>query len=383
MHVRTEQQGVTLIELLITMAILSLILAGIYGMLNAANQTYVNTRALVENQQTSRQIINYLLFRLREIDGSGLVKDPRYCTDCHTMDIDNDAGNNDDGIPCPKDVRIPRRSLYIENLTTLPLVTLNGIDSTYQNLPGYNSITFWADLLPITGFPDEFTDSPSVGAYSSERDGVWRLIPARDEETPGIYDPGPDREVLYYDLNDNGLFDYYAEKWRYSLKKSADYDSFELIEELSFTHTTDKGGTLDVSSKNDSTFVPYTAPVAYGITGLSIKVIPRIAPNDYPAPADRKLMNRSCGEDIGSADIDTCHGNKVGDKGRPDWLNVYENETAFSYARFVTTHPWWNIKALALEVATVDPQGLKFMKMKQMLIPRNLEVNQEYYVAPF
>ena len=130
--------------------------------------------------------------------------------------------------------------------------------------------------------------------------------------------------------------------------------------------------------------MPYTAPVAYGITGLGIKVIPRIAPSAFTAPEDTKLMAiGSCGEGRGSADIDTCHGNRVGNKGRPAWLNVYENETAFSYARFVSTHPWWNIKALALEVATVDPQGLKFMKMKQMLIPRNLEVNQEYYVAPF
>jgi hypothetical protein len=357
------------------------LLAGIYGLLDAANRSYRDTRALVERQQTARQVLNYLLFRLREIDGSGLVKDPRYCQDCHTPEIDDDQNKDDPRIPCPQDVRIPRRSLYIENLTTLPVENLAGVDSVYQGLSGYNSITFWADLLPITGLNDEFTDSPSNAAadttYSANRNRVYDLTDDKDGDND--YDPGEDAEILYYDLNDNGNYDYYAEKWTFSLRKHETDNSFELIESLSFEHTTEEGGFMNLTSKNTSTYEPYTAPIAYGLTGLGIQVIPRVPPSNYPTPTSTQLMDTGCGAGRGSPNIDTCHGSKVGDVGNPAWLNIYENETAFSYARFVETHSWWNIKAISLEVATTEPQGRKFMKMKQVLIPRNLEVNQEYY----
>ncbi|PIE31786.1 hypothetical protein CSA56_17325 [candidate division KSB3 bacterium] len=371
---REGQRGVTLIEMLVTVVILGFILAGIYSMLNVANKTFLNTRALVENNQTSRQVLNYLLLRLREIDGSGLVKDPRYCKDCHTPEIDNDQDVDDPYIPCKLDVRIPRRTLLIENLTTLSLPTLSGIDATYQNLSGYNSITFWADMLPVTGYPDEFTDSPSVGVASSNRNGVWDLT--YDKENKNIYDPGSDREVLYYDVNDDGEYDFYAEKWSFFLRKHPEYNSFELMETLSFEHTTDKGGYMNFTAMNASSYEPYTAPVAYGLTGLGIKPVLRFEPGNFPNPRATKLMDTSCGMGSGSSDIDKCHGNKATNQD----FNIYQNETAFDYAQFTKTHPWWNIKAFSLEVATVDPQGKKFMKMKQVLIPRNLEVNQEYYV---
>lgn len=371
----TRAGGFTLLELLVSIAILGLVLAGIYGLLDSANRTYLNTRSLIKNQQTNRVVLNYLLFRLRQIDGSGLTKDPRSCKDCHTADIDKDEETDDPNIPCPKDVRIPRRSLYVEDLSRRALPTLDGVDAVYQNLSGYNAITFWADLLPETGMSDEFTDSPSTGTNSAYRNRVWDLTV--DEGDAGIFDPGKDREVLYYDLNDNGDFDYYAEKWSFRLKTSEGQEHFQLVESLAFTHTTDEGGTLDVSDRNNSTYpnTGYTdQPVAYGVTGLGIRVIPRIAPEDYPAPRDTKLVHTSCGGGPGD-DRDTCHGEQAD----AAWLNVYQNETAFSYDRFVETHSWWNYKAFSIEVATSDPQGEKFMKMKQVLVPRNFEVNKEAY----
>ena len=366
MNSQTQQQGVTLIELLVVMAILTMILGGIYGLFDSANRSYMNTRALVESQQTARTVLNYLLFRLREIDGSGLVKDPRYCTQCHQEQID---GKDDDNpaIPCPRDVRIPRRSLYIDSLETVSLPTLD-VDSAYQNLSGHNSITFWADLLPAVGIADEFTDSPRVGPYSAYRNGKWDLT--YDEDGEG-YDPGEDYEVLYFDHNDNGEFDYYGEKWSFRLKTSVGQEYFQLVESLSFTD-----GVNDYSGNNKSTYKEYTdQPVAYGLTGLGIKKIPKFYDSDYSKMGEAKLKDTGCGG--GAANRDTCHGEKV--PSSEEWRNVYVNETAFNYEQFVKTHPWWNIKALSIEVATVDPQGKKFMKMKQVLIPRNFEVNQEYY----
>ncbi len=374
MNLRTQQQGITLIELLVSMAILGMVLAGVYGLLDTANRSYLRTRALVESQQAGRVVLNYLLLRLREIDGSGLVKDPRYCEDCHTSELDDNTTADDAGIPCTKDVRIPRRSAFIENLTTLPVAALTGVGSTYQNLSGSNSISFWADLLPVTGMPDEFTDSPSTGANSASRNGVWDLTSDADGDSK--FDPEQDREVLYYDLNDNGVYDYYAEKWSFRLKTSVGHEYFQLVESLSFIHTTDKGGTIDVSAANTSSYSAYTdQPVAYGVTGLGINKIPRIYPEDYPEPKDTKLKATSCGMGSGDPDIDTCHGNQASSS----WLNVYENETAFSYAQFDASHPWWNFKAFHIAIATVDPQGRKFMKLQQVVVPRNFEVNQQYY----
>lgn len=374
-----QQQGLTLIEMLVTIAILGMVLAGLYGLLDAANRAYRDNRALIERQQTSRAVLNYLLFRLREIDGSGLVKDPRYCTDCHTVDLDGDPTVDDNTIPCPKDVRIPRRSLYIEDIDTYPLITLADVPAKYQHLDGFNKITFWADLLPYGGMPDEFTDSPSSAAadatYSGDRDGVFNLTV--DKNNNGEYNPEDnDREVLYYDVDDDGKYDYYAEKWSYWLEPTPDGKTFQLIESLSFTHTSDKGGVIDVSDKNTSGYDPYTAPVAYGVTGLGIKPLYRYTSANYPEPQKTSLEGNnlsSCSN--GAGDRKACHGSEADES----WLNIYENATAMSYERFVTTHDWWNIRALSIQLAVTETQKRKFMKMKHILIPRNLEVNIEYY----
>jgi len=392
---RHQEHGFTLLELLISMAILGLVLGGLYGVLDAANRTYIDTRALVERQQTARQVLNYLLFRLREVDGSGLVKDPRYCKDCHTPQIDNNVNVNAKTIPCPLDVRIPRRTIYI-SLSTIPLTPLAGVSPIYQNLSGYNSVTFWADLLPLTGMNDEFTDSPSSAAanttYSSSRNGIFDLTV--DEDGDGQYDPEKDSEVLYFDQNDNGRYDYYGERWTLGLELAPDAKSWQLVESLFFGYTTEKGGFLDTSAKNQSTYTAYTTQaVAYGVTGLGIKPLLRYTPGNSSIPTGATLQHTTCGAGRGNPDIDSCHGNMVNISSEPNcqaepnspasdcWLNIYENETSFSYARFVETHPSWNIRALSIEVATTEPQLRKFMKMKQILIPRNLEVNQEYYVG--
>lgn len=359
-----RQQGVTLIELLVVIAILGLILGGIYGLFDAANKSYLNTRALVESQQTARVVMNYLLFRLREIDGSGMVKDPTECTGCHQRNLDGNPNVNSLYIPCPEDVSLPRKNLYIDSLANLTLPNLTGVSDVYQNLSGYNSITFWADLLPITDFSEDFTDSPRTGAQSGNRNGQWDL--SYDHDNDGKYDPEDDYEYLN-DLNDNGVFDFYAERWSFRLKTSTGNNFFLLVESLSFTD--DDGN--DFSDKNISSYTPYTdQPVAYGLTGLGIKKIPKYYPDEFEKIGGAKLKDSSCGK---SSDRDTCHGEKASEP----WQNIYDNETAFSYEQFVNTHPWWNIEGLSIEVATVDPQGQKFMKMKQMLIPRNFEANQD------
>jgi hypothetical protein len=348
----------------VVVAILGIILGGIYGLFDAANKSYLNTRALVESQETARVVMNYLLFRLREIDGSGMVKDPTDCRGCHQRNLD---GNPADSpyIPCPQDVSLPRRNLYIEFDKTahVTMPALDGVSSVYQNLSGYNKITFWADLLPTTNFSEDFTDSPRGDTY---RNGRWDLIPEADVDKDGKFDPDDDYEYLN-DLNDDGNYDYYGERWSFRLKTSTGKNYFLLVESLSFTD--DYGN--DFSDKNKSSYGPYTdQPVAYGVTGLGIKVIPKFYPDEFQALGGDRLKEATCGN---SSDRDTCHGKKASD----DWRSIYDNETAFSYKRFVETHPFWNIEGLSLEVATVDPQGQKFMKMKQMLIPRNFEANQD------
>ncbi|GAK57418.1 hypothetical protein U27_04385 [Candidatus Vecturithrix granuli] len=364
----TRQQGVTLVELLVVMAILGLLLGGIYGLFDAANRSYLNTRALVESQETARVVMNYLLFRLREIDGSGMVKDPTQCTGCHKQNLDGNPNVNSAYIPCEKDVSIPRKNIYIDKLEKVTLPTLAGVSNVYQNLSGYNSITFWGDLLPITGFSEDFTDSPRTGPQAAKRNGKWDLT--FDKDGHGDYDQDDDYEYLN-DLNDNGAFDYYGERWTFRLKTSLGHNYYLLVESLSFT---DEYGN-DFSDKNMSFYTPYIdQPVAYGLTGLGIKKIPKYYPDEFQKIGGAKLKVSSCGADTAKGqERDSCHGEKASEP----WRNIYNNETAFSYDKFVSTHPFWNIEGLSIEVATVDPQGQKFMKMKQMLIPRNIEVNQD------
>ena len=353
MHGHVSRQGVSLIELLIVIAILGMVLGGLYGLLNSAHQTYLRNRALVDSQQTSRVVMNYLTYRLREIDGGGsgsLGLEPRECRACHIPNMDDDKAVDDPDIPCPEDVRIPRRNLFIESLTTLSsseLPDLSDVDVGYKNPSGRNSITFKADLLPTHGFSDTFTDSP---AGHAERDGEWKLTV--DVDGDGKYDQGEDRELLYYDHNDNGEFDDYAETWTLKLTKPPDKKYYALVESLSFGN---------FSSHNASTYPNsgYTdEPVAYGITGLDIRPIPRYFDQDD------FLAKRGSGGVQDSCSQSSCH-------------VTYGSESTFVFNTFVETHSWWNIKGFELDVATVDPLGRKFIRAQQSVIPRNLEVNTD------
>ncbi|MBD3305192.1 prepilin-type N-terminal cleavage/methylation domain-containing protein, partial [candidate division KSB3 bacterium] len=275
MHAQTSQRGVTLVELLVTIVVLSLILAGVYGLLDSVHRMYLNTRALTESQQTARVVVNYLTYRLREMDGGGsgnLGRDPRRCTDCHIPDLD-ESSTDDSGIACDLDVLIPRRNLYLDNLSTLPtseLPALSGIDAMYTDL-GPNYIMFWADLLPAQDISDTFAESETTN-------GEWDLT---DSNGNGKYDEG-ERELLYLDYDEDGLFDYYGERWTLKLKKPADRNYYELVESLSFEN---------YSGKNNSVYDAYTElPVAYGITGLGIEII-----ENYTSAGDFALKMGSGG----------------------------------------------------------------------------------------
>ena len=395
-HVGSEQRGTTLIELLVTMVILTLILGGLYQLFDSGHKTYMRIRALSESQQTARVVMNYLVFRLREIDGGGsgvIARDPRVCTDCHITELDKRpyngtsaatiAATNDANIPCALDVLIPRPSLFIENLQLgtdkLPeLTTVNpGTPSKlsdakfadYTGLTGSNYIEFWADLLPIQGLSDTFVDSPKlVSASAAYANGVWDLTV--DVNSNGKYDADDDdREMLYFDYNDNRRFDYYGEKWSFRLMTSSGTKFYNLVESLAFGQYT---------SQNHSTYTTYldSGPdhvvyedeaVAYGLTGLGIDLVPKYynSTDFYAALGAGGLQGAaatSCAKRTG------CHDSAAngGD---------YGTAASFEYDTFHQTHPWWNIRGFSVEVATSDLAGRKRLKMKQFVIPRNIEVN--------
>lgn len=408
MTISAKQHGVTLIEMMIVVAILGLILGGVYGMLNSANQMFIRNKALVESQQSSRVVINYLTYRLRQLEGSGLSENPRDCTRCHLPDQDADQGVDDPDIPCVQDVLIPRKAIFLETLSTIPLPPLDGaLGTAYQNVSGGNYIRFWGDLLPQTGMADTFTDSPRYlnndgTTANPNHNGKWDLIVDKDGDDK--YDPGEDREFLYYDMNDNGVFDFYAEEWTLSLQKSAQGNYYELVESLSFEKKDEAGNAIEsYDGKNKSTYSAYTAvPVASGIVAMGIRTIPRMRNlTSYSNEANPHQLNSlSCAgtydmtttiviQRSGPGQRDGCHGenavlprpgNNASSWNSPapdNWLNVYNNETCFSYARFVEKHPWWNLKGFVVDLVTVDPTGQKVFRTQQFLTPRNLEINQE------
>lgn len=366
MQTQQKQQGVTLIELLVVIAILGLILAGLYQLLQTAHQMYLETRALVESQQTARVVLDYLSYRLREIDGGGTLSlgaNPTRCTDCHQPNLDNSAAD-DPGIPCARDVLVPRRNVFLDNLTTLNLTALANIPADYrQAANGNNKIVFWADLLPQTGISDTFIDSPKSGTNSSKRNGKWDLYV--DNDSDGNYDPGEgDREIVFIDINDNGKYDYYGEKWTLELQKPAGKNFYELVETLSFENFTSKNKS---TYGHDSSGVAYTKkPVAYGITSLDIRIVEKNLTKLEAAFNSLATYEQANCSDSG------CHD------------DVFGSKTDFDYAKFVKKHSfngtarasWWNVKGFSIEVATTDPTGKKFIKMKQFVIPRNLEVNR-------
>ena len=372
MQKQQKQQGVTLVELLVVIAILGLILGGLYQLLQTAHKMYLDTRALVESQQTARVVLDYLTYRLREIDGGGTLSlgaNPTRCTDCHKPNLDqNPDAPHDNGIPCEKDVLVPRRNVFLDNLTTLDLPALTNIPDEYkQNPDGNNKIVFWADLLPQNGISDTFVDSPREGSNSTYRNGKWDF---HTDEGESGYNPGEgDREILFYDVNDNGRYDYYGEKWTLELQKPDGKNFYELVETLSFENFTSKNMS---TYGHDTNGIAYTKkPVAYGITSLDIRIVEKDLASLKDAFSSLATYEQANCSDSG------CH-----DSGGK--IPVFGSKDDFDYDTFVETHSsngtarasWWNVKGFSVEVATTDPTGKKFIKMKQFVIPRNLEVNR-------
>jgi prepilin-type N-terminal cleavage/methylation domain-containing protein len=226
---QTHERGVTLIELLVVIAILSMVLAGIYGMLNSAYQTYLSSRRRIESQQTASITADYLVFRLREIDGGPITDTPWNCTNCHQFDVDGNGVNGDgagnDDYLCPMDVSKPRKALYINELKTNSLPQLAGIPASYQNMTG-NFISFQADLLPVTGISEGFTDKNGNGVWD------WTPYSTSDKNANGFYD-WPEPELLE-DSNQNTQYDCFAETWTLQLRPSGSGKYYELVESLFF-----------------------------------------------------------------------------------------------------------------------------------------------------
>ena len=372
--IQTDNRGVTLIELLITIAVLTLVLAGIYGLLNSAYQSYNHSRAKLESQQTARIVLDYLVYRLREVDGGNSTTRPERCTDCHSGNMDQQVGNNN-FIPCTTDVTVPQRAPMIlalrkEALPALPA----GIPAEFQNMTG-NYIQFQADLLPLHGFNESFTDG--------DGDGEWDWI-AKDTNVPPLHDLDQDGKYdrgepeLLEDLNDNSQYDYFGETWTFRLRKSEGGPYYELVESLNFT-SIEPGVSVDPSYRYNKSVYPasgYTSiPVAYGITGLWIAEVPRV-PKPY-STATGQTVSSACYD---SSNVTACHGSANTATGTlyGKSLNIYGNATNMNLAQFITTHSFWNIGGLSVEVTTTDTKGQyqQFTKLREFVNFRNLEINQ-------
>lgn len=363
----TEERGVTLIELLVTIAILSLVLSGIYGLLNSAYQSYNHSRAKIESQQTARLVLDYLVYRLREVDGGSSTTRPERCTHCHSPNMDQKLEDNA-FMPCTTDVTIPQKAPFIldfkkdtASLTALP----SDIPDVFKQITG-NYIKFQADLLPLHGFNESFTDSPSGSLDNDEWD--WTAgDSATDLDQDESYDRG--EPELIEDMNDNNQYDYFGETWTLRLKDSAEGPYYELVESVNFGSL--RPNTLKANGKFMYDNSVYDAggytdiAVAYGITGLWITQVPRL-PN--PSASTGREVSGACQDDTNAT---ACHGSSA-------TLNIYGNATDMSYAQFVATHPWWNVGGLSIEVVTTDTKGKhqQFTRLRQFVNFRNLEINQ-------
>ena len=368
--IRTDDRGVTLIELLVTIAVLTLVLAGIYGLLGSAYQSYNHSRAKLESQQTARIVLDYLVYRLREVDGGNSTTRPFRCIDCHSGNMDQQVGSNPFML-CTTDVTVPQKAPMIlllkeEVLPALPA----GIPAEFQNMTG-NHIKFQADLLPLHGFNEAFSDA--------DRDGEWDWIagdPNYDLDLDNKYDRG--EPELLEDLNDNSKHDYFGEIWTLRLQESDRGPYYELVEFLDFTslRPRDRDGTTNRLFYNRSVYPAEgysSVPVAYGITGLWIAEVPRVP---QPSTAIGQKVSTACYDD---SNVTACHGSSAGNsKTTGRTMNIYGNATNMNLDQFITTHPFWNIGGLSVEVTTTDTKGQhqQFTKLREFVNFRNLEINQ-------
>ena len=369
LHDRLSKKGFSLVELLVSIAILGLVLAGIYGLLNSAYQTYMNTRRRSESQQSARLIMDYLTFRLREIDGANATPSPWKCKSCH------EAGRAvaplmTSLIPCPEDVTTPRKTLYytLEDLT-LDDLEMEGLPASYKVEVG-NKISFIADLLPLYGFSEGFTDSIS----GTDANGEWDFHD--NYKTNGVYDYG--ETELLDDMNENSAHDFFGENWQFYLSRTDDRQSYELVESVDFSSLRPNSTASKINGKlryNRSEYDDngYTDEiVAEGIVSLRIREVPRIA--DATAPGQYFLgreVERRCQDPL---DATACHGSGASS----NTTNIYGNAKNFSMQQFVATHPEWNIRGFSVELTTAARKGgiTHLTTMSQFVIPRNLEINQ-------
>ena len=377
MHER--ERGVTLIELLVSIAILGFLLAGIYGMLNTAYQSFLDTRRRIDSQQTARMVTNYLVYRLREIDGGQSTSEPWNCQKCHqagraVMPVATSM------IPCPQDVTRPRRmldySLATQTTTdigTLPWATLRLNSADFPTMTG-NKITYQADMLPLFGFSETFTDS------NNDKEWNWTANNAAYDFNPknGEYDYG-ELELLE-DLNENSKRDVFSEDWSLRLKKVDPNDKFySLVESVDFSSLRPKrstDSTMTVNGKHRYNRSPYDDAgytdqiVATGLLRMNIVPVPRVSD---PAAWDNTHtyeVPRRCQDPTSSKN---CHGSSAGN------LNVYDDAKDFNMARFVATHPFWNIRGFNVQVSAgaFKVGKTKVTTLEQFVIPRNLEINRK------
>lgn len=381
--VNKSQYGVTLVEMLVVIAILSLVLGGIYGLLNSAYQTYNHTRAKLESQQTARIVLDYLVYRLREIDGGRSTSSPENCTDCHSYNLDDDTADSS-YMPCVIDVTIPQKAPDIIDLHEDSFALLPGIPSVFQNMTG-NYIKFKADLLPLHGFNESFTDSPAgatatIGGNTVTigGNGAWDWDKDEltfDTDDDDEYDRGEPESLD--DMNDNSQYDYFGETWTLKLEESEDGPYYRLIESVDFSSLQPQTAKTNGKIMYDNSIYDaggYTdIPVAYGITGLWIDKVPR-----WPAPsaASGKQVIATCAN---SGAPTGCHGSRESsDPADQDGPNIYGDATNMDETQFIESHAWWNVVGLSVEVTTTDTKGRnqQFTRLREFVNFRNIEINQ-------
>lgn len=405
MKTERQEHGVTLVEMLVVIAVLSLVMAGIYGLLNTAYQAYMDSRRRIESQQTARFVLDYVVFRLREIDGGRNTDTPWNCLDCHTAGRAAATTTARANIPCDQDVSVPRSILGITGFSTDALTPLDFAKLKIPAQPAMggtnagNNISFKADLLPLFGFSESFTDSGSTRTITNTEDD-WDWVAgsatAGDINQNNIYDDG--EFELLEDLNENSKLDVYSEDWNLRLIKESGKDFYTLVESMNFSTSTrpktkvaaptDKncaGGTqllynrspyCDEGYLGQDPKVPTKnyAEIATGIVRMNIRLVPRYTNAQIAAiTAQGMSVPRRCQDPSSKT---ACHGSGA----TVAKNNIYVAADKFDLAKFASTraHKNWNTRGLIVEVTAGASKGgrTRLTTLQQFVIPRNLEINR-------
>ena len=411
MKTERQEHGVTLVEMLVVIAVLSLVMAGIYGLLNTAYQAYMDSRRRIESQQTARFVLDYLVFRLREIDGGRNTDTPWNCLDCHTAGRASATSSlARANIPCPQDVSVPRQVLGITGFSTDTLTALDFAKLKIPSQPAMgganagNNISFKADLLPLFGFSESFTDSGSTRTITNTADDWdWKAkkdgggAATGDLNENSIYDDG--EFELLEDLNENSRLDVYSEDWNLRLirEKNADGTNkpfYTLVESMNFSTSTRPktkvsaptekncaGGTQLLYNRSPYCDEGYLgqdpkaltknyAEIATGIVRMNIRIVPRYA-DIATRTATGMGVPRRCQDPSSKT---ACHGSGASGGAK----NVYGAADNFNLNQFASIHKYWNVRGLIVEVTAGASKGgrTRLTTMQQFVIPRNLEINR-------